>query len=130
MGFEPIPDEDERIGHAVIGAAIEVHRVLGPGYLESVYRKALRHELSLRGFTSEEELPLVVDYKDLRIDGQRIDLLVEHRVIAELKCADQFAPIHEVILLSYLKTTKLRLGIMLNFRTVTLKDGGIKRVVL
>jgi GxxExxY protein len=130
MGFEPIPDEDERIAHAVIGAAIEVHRVLGPGFLESVYRKALRYELALRGFPSEEELPLTVQFKDLQIDGQRLDLMVKRRVIVELKCADKFAPIHEAILLSYLKTMKLRLGLMLNFKTITLKEGGIKRVVL
>ncbi len=131
MMFEPIPAEDERIAHAVIGAAIEVHRILGPGFLESVYRKALRHELALRGFASEEETPLFIEFKDLRIDGQRVDLLVERRVIVELKCADKFAPIHEAILLfSYLKTTSLRLGLMLNFKTVTLKEGGIKRVVL
>jgi GxxExxY protein len=127
--FEPIPGEDERIAHAVIGAAIEVHRILGPGLLESVYRKALRYELSLRGFSSEEESSLSVQFKDLRIEGQRVDLLVERRVIVELKCADQFAPIHEAILLSYLKSTSLRLGLMLNFKTVTLKEGGIKRVV-
>jgi hypothetical protein len=77
----PIPGEDERIAHAIIGAAIEVHRILGPGFLESVYRKALRYELSLRGFSSDEELPLFVQFKDLRIDGQRVDLLVERRVI-------------------------------------------------
>ena len=130
MVFEPIPEEDERIAHAVIGAAIEVHRVLGPGFLESVYRKALRHELALRGFSSVEELPLSIQFKDLRVDGQRVDLLVEQRVIAELKCADKFAPIHDAILLSYLKTTKLRVGLLLNFKTVTLKEGGIKRVVL
>jgi GxxExxY protein len=66
----------------------------------------------------------------LTIDGQRVDLSVERRVIVELKCADEFASEHEAILLSYLKTTKLRLGLMLNFKTVTLKEGGIKRVVL
>jgi GxxExxY protein len=128
--FDPIPAEDERIAHAVIGAAIEVHRVLGPGFLESVYRKALRHELGLRGLLSVEELPLAIQFKDLRIDGQRCDLLVERRVIVELKCVDKFAPIHEAILLSYLKTMQLRLGFLLNFKTVTLKDGGIKRIVL
>jgi GxxExxY protein len=114
----------------VIGAAIEVHRILGPGFLESVYRKALRYELALRGFSSEEELPLTICFQDLRIEGQRLDLLVANRVIVELKCAEKFAPIHEAILISYLKTTKLRLGLMLNFRTVTFKDGEIKRVVL
>jgi GxxExxY protein len=128
--FDPIAEEDERIAHAVIGAAIEVHRVLGPGFLESVYRKAVRHELALRGLASKEELPLTIFFKDLRIDGQRLDLLVENRLIVELKCAEKFAPIHEAILISYLKTTKLRLGLMLNFRTITLKDGGIKRVIL
>jgi GxxExxY protein len=74
-------------------------------------------------------MPLVVYFKDLRIDRQRIDLLVERRVIVELKCAEKSAPIHEGILLSYLQTMRLRLGLMLNFRTVTLKEGGIKRVV-
>ena len=130
MMFEPIPDEDERIAHVVIGAAIEVHRLLGPGFLESVYRKALRHELALRGVSADEELPLFIQFKDLQIDGQRVDPFVERRVIVELKCAEKFAPIHEAILLSYLRTTKLRLGLMLNFKTVTLKEGGIKRVVL
>jgi GxxExxY protein len=130
MMFDPIPDEDERIAHAIIGAAIEVHRILGPGFLESVYRKALRHELALRGFSSEEEKLLFVQFKDLRIDGQRVDLSVERRIIVELKCADKFAPIHEAILLSYPRTMNLRLGLLLNFKSVTLKDGGIKRIVL
>lgn len=128
--FEPIPENDDRIAHTVIGAAIEVHRILGPGFLESVYRRALRYELALRGFTSEEELPIAVQFKDIRIDGQRLDLLIERRVIVELKCAEKLTPIHDAILLSYLKTMNLRLGLLLNFKTVTLKDGGIKRVVL
>ena len=128
--FDPIPAEDERIAHAVIGAAIEVHRFLGPGFLESVYRKALRHELGLRGLLSVEEMPLAIQFKDLRIDGQRCDLLVERRVIVELKCVDKFAPIHEAILLSYLKSMQLRLGLLINFKSITLKDGGIKRIVL
>jgi GxxExxY protein len=81
-------------------------------------------------FSSEEELPLTIFFKDLQIEGQRLDLLVEKRIIVELKSAEKFAPIHEAILISYLKTTKLRLGLMLNFRTFTLKDDGIKRVVL
>jgi GxxExxY protein len=92
MMFEPIPDEDERIAHAVIGAAIEVHRLLGPGFLESVYRKALRHELALRGFSSEEELPLIIQFKDLHIDGQRVDLLVERRIIVELNVPKSSRP--------------------------------------
>lgn len=130
MAGESIPDEDERIAHGIISAAIEVHRILGPGFLESIYRKALRYELSLREFSSDEEMPLSIQFKDLQIDGQRVDLLVVRRIIVELKCADRFAPIHEVILLSYLKSTKLRLGLLLNFKAVTLKEGGIRRIVL
>jgi GxxExxY protein len=75
-------------------------------------------------------MPLAIQFKDLRIDGQRCDLLVERRVIVELKCVDKFAPIHEAILLSYLKSMQLRLGLLINFKSVTLKDGGIKRIVL
>lgn len=128
--FEAIPEEDERIAHAIIGAAIEVHRILGPGFLESVYRKALKHELALRGLSAEEEVPLSIYFKDLRIEGHRVDLLVEKRIIIELKCVECFSPIHEAVLLSYLKSTRLRLGLLLNFKTVILKDGGIKRVAL
>jgi len=128
--FASIPEEDERLAHAIIGAAIEVHRILGPGFLESIYRKALRHELALRGIASEEEVPICIRFKDLCIDNQRVDLLVEQRIIVELKCVEKFAPIHEAILISYLKTTKFRLGLLFNFRTVTLKEGGLKRVVL
>src|SRR5262249_6397447 len=128
--FDSIPEEDEQLAHAIIGAAIEVHRILGPGFLESVYRKALRHELALRGIAAQEEVPICIQFKDLCIDNQRVDLLVDQRVIVELKCVEKFAPIHEAILISYLKTTKFRLGLLFNFRTVTLKEGGIKRVVL
>jgi GxxExxY protein len=130
MPFEPIPDDVERLAYEIIGAAIEVHRILGPGFLESVYRKALKHELALRGITSQEEVPISIQFKDLRIDGQRVDLLVEQRIIVELKCAEKFAPIHEAILISYLKTTQFRLGLLFNFHTLVLKEGGIKRVVL
>ena len=101
----------------------------GPGFLESVYRKALRHELALRGLLSDEELSLFVQFKDLRIDGQRCDLLIERRIIIELKCVDKFAPIHEAILLSYLKSMQLRLGLLLDFKSETLREGGIKRIV-
>jgi GxxExxY protein len=130
MPFEPIPADDERWAHDIIGAAIEVHRILGPGFLESVYRKALRHELALRGIASQEEIPISIQFKDLQIEGQRVDLLVEKRIIVELKCAEKFAPIHEAILISYLKTTKFRWGLLFNFHTNILKEGGIKRVVL
>jgi GxxExxY protein len=128
MKYEPIPQQDEEIAKAVIGAAIEVHRELGPGFLESIYRKALAYELSLRGLAVEQEKEIAVPYKDIQIPGQRLDLLVGGRLIVELKCVDEFAPIHEAQLLSYLKATRLRLGLLLNFKTQVLKDG-IKRMV-
>ncbi|MCC7474013.1 MAG: GxxExxY protein [Pirellulales bacterium] len=128
--FDPIPDRDEQIAYSIIGAAIEVHRILGPGFLESVYQEALLHELALRGFKVERELSLRIPYTDIVIANQRVDLLVENRIIVELKCVEDIAPIHEAILLSYLKTTKLRLGLLLNFNTPILKDRGIRRVVL
>jgi len=84
----------------------------------------------LREHLSVEEMTLAIQFKDLRIDGQRCDLLVERRIIVELKCVDKFAPIYEAILLSHLKSMKLPLGLLINFKSVTLKDGGIKRIVL
>jgi GxxExxY protein len=128
MGFEPIPQRDEEIAKGVIGAAIEVHRHLGPGFLESIYRKALAYELSLRGLAVEDEKEILVPYKDVQLSGQRLDLLVAGRLIVELKCVDDFSPIHEAQLLSYLKATGLRLGLLINFKTQLLKDG-IKRMV-
>ena len=128
MKYEPIPQQDEEIAKAVIGAAIEVHRELGPGFLENVYRKALAYELSLRGLAVEQEKTILVPYKDIQIPGQRLDLLVGGRLIVELKCVEEFAPIHQAQLLSYLKATGLRLGLLVNFKTQALKDG-IQRMV-
>ena len=128
MDFEPIPAKDEELAHAIIGAAIEVHRLLGPGFLESTYERALCHELALRGVTFERQKELIVRYKDLDIPGQRLDLLVGGRVIVDLKTVEALAPIHQAQILSYLKTTGLRLGLLINFKVQVLKDG-IKRVV-
>ena len=128
MAHEPIPAEYEEIAHKVIGAAIEVHRILGPGFLESIYAKALEHELTLRGLAFERERPLLVLYKDIQIPGQRLDLLVGGRVIVELKAVDAISPVHQAKLLSYLKATNLRLGLIINFNVLVLKDG-IKRMV-
>ncbi len=123
MNYEPIPAEDEVLAHQIIGAAIEVHRVLGPGFLESIYERALCHELSLRGVPFQRQKNLIVRYKDLDIPGQRLDPLVGGRVITDLKTVESFAPIHLAQLLSYLKTTGLRLGLLINFRVAVLKDG-------
>ena len=128
MNFDPIPENDEELAHAVIGAAIEVHRLLGPGFLESIYERALCHELTLRGVAFERQKELIVRYKDLEIPGQRLDLLVGGRVITDLKTVDSLAPIHQAQLLSYLKSTGLRLGLLINFKVQVLKNG-IKRVV-
>jgi GxxExxY protein len=128
MNFDPIPAGDEELAHTIIGAAIEVHRLLGPGFLESIYERALCHELALRGVACERQKELIVRYKDLDIPGQRLDLLVGGRVITDLKTVETLAPIHQAQVLSYLKTTGLRLGLLINFKVQVLKDG-IKRVV-
>jgi GxxExxY protein len=126
--FVPIPEEDDALATRVIGAAIDVHRELGPGFLESIYRKALANELSLRGMRAEQELEILVPYKGIQIPGQRLDLLVGGRIIVELKCVEEFAPIPQAQFLSYLKATHLRLGLLINSKTRMVKDG-IKRIV-
>ena len=126
--FEPIPEQDEALAKKIIGAAIEVHRELGPGFLESIYRKALVYQLSSQGIQVEEEKAILVPYKDIQIPGQRIDLCVGGRIIVELKCVDEFAPIHQAQLISFLKATRLRLGLLINFKAQMVKDG-IKRIV-
>src|SRR5712692_6071523 len=103
MPYEPIPPGDEQIAHQVIGAAIEVHRILGPGFIEFIYRKALEYELALLGLVVEPEKPIFVPYKEIEITGQRLDLLVGHRVIVELKAVEAISPVHQAKLLSYLK---------------------------
>jgi GxxExxY protein len=128
MPFEPIPAEDDRIAHEVIGAAIEVHRHLGPGFLEKIYARALVYELSVRGIAMQAQKEIVVPYKDILIPGQQLDLLVAERVVIELKAVAEIAPIHEAQLLSYLKATGLRLGLLINFNVRVLKEG-IKRMV-
>jgi GxxExxY protein len=128
VNYDPIPEKDEELANTIIGAAIEVHRMLGPGFLESIYERALCHELALREVAFERQKELIVRYKDLDIPGQRLDLLVGGRVIVDLKTVETFAPIHQAQILSYLKSTGLRLGLLINFKVQILKDG-IKRVV-
>jgi GxxExxY protein len=128
MNQAAIPGEDEALAHVIIGAAIEVHRVLGPGFVEVVYEKALMHELQLRGVQVERQLDVRVPYKGIQLDGQRLDLLVGGRVIVELKAVSELHPLHHAQLLSYLKSTGLRLGLLINFNVPVLKDG-LKRLV-
>ena len=121
---------DAELTQLIIEAAIEVHRVLGPGLLESVYEICLCYELEKRGIFFERQKSLPVSYKGIMLDcGYRIDLIVNHSVIVELKSVDALLPVHEAQLLTYLKLSGLRTGLLLNFNSRLLKDG-IKRMVL
>ncbi len=113
----------------IIGAAIEVHRILGPGLLESAYEEALCYELSRSGIRFERQIQLPVRYKGLRLDcGYRIDLVVEDAVIIELKAIDELLPIHSAQLLTYLKASQKQIGLLINFNVPVLKRG-LKRMV-
>lgn len=121
---------DNQLTHEIIGAAIEVHRVLGPGLLESAYEECLTRELTLRNIKFERQKPLPVVYKEVKLDcGYRLDFLVEGRVVLELKAVESLAPIHEAIMLTYLRLSGCQIGLLINFHTQILKDG-IKRFVL
>jgi GxxExxY protein len=119
----------ERLIHAVIGAAIEVHRALGPGYLESVYEEALCIELTMRGLRFGRQVDVGVQYKGHSVGSGILDILVDDVLIVELKAAETLAPIHTAQLLSYLKATKHPVGLLVNFNVVVLREG-IKRIVL
>ena len=129
MRFAPIPADVETVASRVIGAAIEVHRGLGPGFLERIYQVALCLELEARGIPFERECAVSVTYRNVPISGQCIDLIVGGRVIVELKATARLEPVHEAKLISYLRTTGLRVGLLLNFNCPTLRDG-IKRIVV
>lgn len=119
---------EDRLSNEIIGAAIEVHKQLGPGLLESAYEYCLAHELGLRNILFERQKELPVVYKNVPIDcGYRLDLLVDNLVIVELKAVDRLLPIHEAQLLTYLKLTQCKLGLLLNFNVILLKNG-IQRV--
>lgn len=118
---------DETIG-TVIGTAIEVHRVLGPGFLEAVYEEAMAIELGLRGVPFERQKRFNVPYKGHSIGEGRVDFLVQNSLIVELKAAEKLLTIHQAQLMSYLKATQCRLGLLINFHERLLKDG-IRRVV-
>ena len=118
------------ISSAIIGAAIEVHRTLGPGLLESAYEQCLAHELSLRQIPFEQQKPLPLDYKGIRLDcSYRLDFLVADSVVVEIKAIEALLPIHQAQLLSYLKLRGWKLGLVINFHAPLLREG-IKRVVL
>jgi len=124
-----LPEEHEQLIKKVIGAAIEVHRHLGPGFLESIYERALCHELQLRAIPYENQVAVLVPYKDISIPGQRLDLVVDNFLVLELKAVEDILPIHEAQLLSYLKSTRFKIGLIINFKVRQLKSG-IRRIIL
>jgi GxxExxY protein len=118
------------LSNRIIGAAIEVHKALGPGLLESTYEACLCHELNLQGTQFQCQMPLPVKYKGLELEiGYRLDLLVEGLVIVELKSVERIQPIHEAQLMTYLRLTGLWLGLLFNFNVPVFRQG-IKRIVL
>ena len=117
------------ITHKIIGGAIEVHRALGPGLLESAYEACLAFELAERGLKIEQQKPLPVVYKDVQLEcGYRLDLLVEDAVIVELKSVSELAPIHKAQVISYLRLSGCKVGLLINFNVEVLKDG-VRRLV-
>jgi len=122
--------ELNRITESIIGAAIEVHRALGPGLLESAYEECLCRELSLREIPFERQRPLPVEYKGTTLDcGYRLDLLVMGTVVVEIKAVESIEPIHEAQLLTYLKLGGWKLGLLINFNVPVLKDGIRRRIL-
>ena len=114
--------------HEVVGSALEVHRALGPGFLESVYEQALCVELSARSVSFRRQVPIAVRYKGQVVGQGELDLLIHDRLVVELETVEAFAPIHVAQLLSYLKATGLRLGLLINFN-VPLLQQGIRRII-
>jgi len=121
---------DNEITHQIIGAAIEVHKHLGPGLLESAYEECLFHELQLRNLRVERQKAVPVVYKQTKLEcGYRLDLLVEGRVVVELKSVEGLGPIHEAIILTYLRMSGHKLGLLINFNVSVLKDG-VRRFIV
>ena len=122
--------EFDDLSHRVIGCAIEVHRTLGPGLLESTYEQCLAHELTRNGIAFRLQHPQPVRYKDIRLDcGYRIDVFIESKLIVEIKRVEKIKGIHEAQLLTYMKLSGVKIGLLINFNEITLKDG-LKRFVL
>jgi GxxExxY protein len=122
-------DRLDQVSRRIIGAAIEVHRHLGPGLLESAYESCLVFELRKLGLRVEEQKPLPVIYKEVKLDcGYRLDLVVEDEIIVEVKAVETLLPIHDAQLLSYLRLAHKRVGLLLNFHVPVLKSG-MKRIV-
>jgi len=121
---------ENELAYLIIGKAIDVHTQLGPGLLESAYQECLYYELKLLGLKVEKEKPMPIIYKEVKLDhGYRIDLLVEDKVVIELKAVEEFTDVHTAQVLTYLKLGGYKLGLLLNFHTSSMRKGGIKRVI-
>ena len=127
--FSTLPEETEALLERIIGCALQVHRQLGPGFLERIYTEALCIELEAQGILFERERALAVTYRNRKILGQRVDLIVGGAVIVEVKSVARLDPLFQAKVISYLRTTGLRAALLLNFNSELLKDG-LKRVVL
>jgi GxxExxY protein len=128
--IEPIPGHTNVITEAILKAAFEVHTTMGPGLLENIYETCLAYELRQMGYIVEKQVTLPVIYKGIQMDtGLRMDLLVNNCVIIEIKAIEKILPIHEAQLITYLKLTGCRVGLILNFNSCHMRDG-IKRVAL
>jgi GxxExxY protein len=128
--FDPIPAETEHLARMTVDAAMKVHRVLGPGLIESVYEACLAHELKRRQVKVETQVAFPIVYEEIRLEsGLRLDLWVGRRLIVELKAVEKMSPLYQAQLLTYLKITGCRLGLLINFNVPLLKDG-VRRVAL
>lgn len=123
-GHREIPADIEAIGREVVDAAIKVHRVLGPGLLESTYEHCLAHELSRRALQVRRQVPLPIEFEGLRLDaGYRLDMVVGDAVVVEVKAVEALSRLHEAQILTYLRLSSFRLGYLLNFNSVQLRQG-------
>ena len=130
FSVDPLAMTDNDITHEIIGAAIEVHKRLGPGLLESAYEAGLAHEIHLRNLRVDQQVPVPVIYRETKLEcGYRIDLFVEGRIVVELKSVEFLAPIHEAIILTYLRLSGRRIGLLINFHVSVLKDG-VRRFIV
>ncbi|MBI2682998.1 MAG: GxxExxY protein [Acidobacteriales bacterium] len=124
-----LPADLNELARVIVDAAFKVHKHLGPGLLESTYRLCLVHELRLRGLQVRQEVPLPIEYQGIKLDaGYRVDVLVVEKIILELKTVDALLAVHHAQILSYLKHSGKKLGFLINFNSVLLKDG-IRRIV-
>jgi GxxExxY protein len=129
LRITPLPNHTEEMAKAIVDSAYQIHTALGPGLLESVYESCMTYELKLRGIEVKSQITLPVIYKGMKVDsGYRLDLLVEDCVIVEIKSTDELSVVHKAQLLTYLKLSNIRLGLLINFNVVHLR-GSINRII-